>query len=521
MERSRPRSSSRDKAEGLSKNEGGLEKGQAVTSGLKKGEADASGLEKGQKATSGLKKGQADASGLEQGHETRGGPYRKPCLDMKEEELTKVFDHIVTKHAAKAFDFGDYNSLQVAQAASAKGLVECQHWLRGLLPVCDGTPKGNPLKMQILRFTHYNGTDMKHQLWASSLSSKILTIVNHWRRLKSNPERRRQALQKAGPKDAQTLLELLQLEPGHGEAWNNANEACKKVKKELEEPTREPRGGEDEACDKATDMEVDKSWVQDGDDASSEVSMDSKGYPMMLKTPDGSQERSGLASASSGLKQGQSPPSALKGSRSPKTPKARGLKQGHPSPKSAGARGLKQGQPPQIVKLPFISKRAKSHREALQKQAAEAAEKLATKSPPTKERKNETPHEVKKKPAMGKKLAKRPATSMAEQGLETRPAMKRPASQVASVQELGSEIRPGFSGWLKVKAESYTKQGYIKGWFGEAWTLLVACSEKQAANYPGGHGAVIDALLPHCRTEGMTKAKLVELRNEMLAQHKS
>ncbi|CAL1151404.1 unnamed protein product [Cladocopium goreaui] len=36
-----------------------------------------------------------------------------------------------------------------------------------------------------------------------------------------------------------------------------------------------------------------------------------------------------------------------------------------------------------------------------------------------------------------------------------------------------------------------------------------------------GHGAVIDALLPHCGTQGMTKAKLVELRNDMLAQHRS
>ena len=84
------------------------------------------------------------------------------------------------------------------------------------------------MKMQILRFTHYNGTDMKHQLWAGSVSSKILTILNHWRRLKSNLERRRQALQKAAPKDAEILLELLALEPGHREAWKNANEACKK-----------------------------------------------------------------------------------------------------------------------------------------------------------------------------------------------------------------------------------------------------------------------------------------------------
>ena len=68
MGRDRPRSSSRDTAEGLSKNEGGLEKGQAV------------------------------ASGLEKGQESRGGPYRKEACSK---------------------GFGDYNSLQVAQAASA------------------------------------------------------------------------------------------------------------------------------------------------------------------------------------------------------------------------------------------------------------------------------------------------------------------------------------------------------------------------------------------------------------------
>jgi hypothetical protein len=72
-----------------------------------------------------------------------------------------------------------------------------------------------------------------------------------------------------------------------------------------------------------------------------------------------------------------------------------------------------------------------------------------------------------------------------------------------------------------VKAGKYTKQGYIQGCWGDKWILLVACTEKQAAQYPGGHGAVIDALLPHCGTQGMTKAKLVELRNGMLAQHTS
>ena len=43
---------------------------------------------------------------------------------------------------------------------------------------------------------------------------------------------------------------------------------------------------QDEACDKATDMEVDKSGLGDEDDVSSEVSTDSKGFTMILKTPE-------------------------------------------------------------------------------------------------------------------------------------------------------------------------------------------------------------------------------------------
>ena len=256
--------------------------------------------------------------------------------------------------------------------------------------------------------------------------------------------------------------------------------------KELEDPCKEAMEEQNEACDKATGMKVDNSGLGDEDDVSSEVSLNSKGFPMILKTPEASKEGSGLAAASSGFKQGQSPPTALKGRRSPKTPKARGLKQGPSSPKSAGARGLKQGHSPDSARLPFLSKRAQSHKAALEQQAAEAAERLATKSPPTKEKKA---NQVKKRPAIGKKLAKRPAAAMAGQRLETRPALKRPASHSTSaveqkMQELGPEIRPESSGWLKVKAGKYTKQGYIQGWWGDKWILLVACTEKQAAQYP-------------------------------------
>ena len=160
MEKDRPRSSSRDKAARLEKGHG-------------KG-----GLEKGH-----------DKGGLEKGKQIRGGANRKPSLDMKEEELSQVFDLIMKRKGARAFDFGVYNTLDVAQAASAKGLVECQIWLRGILPLCDGIPKGLPLKKQALRFTTLNETDMRNNVWTSTISSKIVIIFNHWRRLTNNSEK--------------------------------------------------------------------------------------------------------------------------------------------------------------------------------------------------------------------------------------------------------------------------------------------------------------------------------------------
>ena len=48
---------------------------------------------------------------------------------------------------------------------------------------------------------------------------------------------------------------------------------------------------QDEACDKATDKEVDKSGLGDEDDVSSEVPTDSKGFTMILKTPEAEGKR--------------------------------------------------------------------------------------------------------------------------------------------------------------------------------------------------------------------------------------
>ena len=84
MGKDRPGSSSRDKAARQYKNNGGLEKGHGK-GGLEKGHGKG-GLEKGH-----------DNGGLEKGQPIRGGAYRTPSLDMKEEKLSQAFDEIVKK----------------------------------------------------------------------------------------------------------------------------------------------------------------------------------------------------------------------------------------------------------------------------------------------------------------------------------------------------------------------------------------------------------------------------------------
>ena len=78
---------------------------------------------------------------------------------------------------------------------------------------------------------------------------------------------------------------MLALEPGHGEVWKNASSA-----KELEDPCKKAMEEQNEACDNATDMKVDNSGLGDEDDVSSEVSVDAKGFPKILKTPEASKE---------------------------------------------------------------------------------------------------------------------------------------------------------------------------------------------------------------------------------------
>ena len=60
------------------------------------------------KSSSKAERHDKNKGGLKEGQQSRGGAYRKPCLDMDEARLAQVFDDLVTQKGLEVFDFGEY-----------------------------------------------------------------------------------------------------------------------------------------------------------------------------------------------------------------------------------------------------------------------------------------------------------------------------------------------------------------------------------------------------------------------------
>lgn len=239
--------------------------------------------------------------------------------------------------------------------------------------------------------------------------------------------------------------------------------------------------------------------------AVSPVSVDSSGWPRMLQgSPSGLEEspvlsRTGSSSDSArGSKQSQGQ------GRSKKIVESPGMQNGLNKKQKSAQRG--------ISSLPLLSKKVQGHQKNLDMEAAAAMECVAGKSvPKTKSGGNK------------KKAAKRPAAHLeaGALGVQKKPAAKTPAAEglatkPAAAEKLEKKPEVRYFGWEKHKAEKYSRQSYIRGYWSGKWHLLVACNENQAAFYLGGHHAVIDASEPYCHKPGMTKQKLLEQRAVLL-----
>ena len=251
----------------------------------------------------------------------RGGARRKSIIPVNQDALDRVFETAVELYKQKAFDLGDYNHLKTTQAASSPGLQQCQWWLKNLLPLRTGAILPLQLRSSLLKHCEtHNDSDYKHDLWATKKASQFGVLFNHCRRLKYDSERVTQLKKKATPRKHKVMDELLALEPGvcPGEAWNKASST-----ENMDQDKSQDMPAE--VCNKAEEETL------------SEISLDSHGFRNMLRSPDRSKNKAS-------------------GSKS----------------------GLKQSP---AKKQELLSKKGKSHRETLELQAANAAEKLAVATP--------------------------------------------------------------------------------------------------------------------------------------------
>ena len=193
--------------------------------------------------------------------------------------------------------------------------------VENLLPLCDGAILPLQIRTSLLKHSEaHNDSDYKHPLWATKKASQIGVLLNHWRRMKNDAEKNAQLKKRTTPRKQKVMDELLAIEPGvcGAEAWNKASST---ENLDLDKSEKMPA----EVCNRAEEESL------------SDVSLDSNGFPNMLKSP------------------GKS------------TSKVSGSK-----------RGLKKSP---AKKEELLSKKGKSHRETLELQAAKAAEKLASATP--------------------------------------------------------------------------------------------------------------------------------------------
>ena len=207
----------------------------------------------------------------------RGGKNRSPILPVDQAALNAAFRRAVAMWGQDAFDLGIYKKIGRKQAASAQGLVENASSLKALVALSSGEILPGQLKEALLIYNaSHNTSRYKAHIWAGSTATHFTTMLNHWRRLRTNENKKRQATMKTSRQVASQLEELLILE-SWSQACNRANPPIMILPKRLaRKPLLPPM------------MKLPKSKrlaKHDGSEVE-EVSLDDHGFPKMLQTPE-------------------------------------------------------------------------------------------------------------------------------------------------------------------------------------------------------------------------------------------
>ena len=211
--------------------------------------------------------------------------------------LQQVFQKAVEHFGADAFDLGAYDKMKVPQACNAQGLHANAWYLEQLLPICSGEILCQQLKQAVARHAStHNRSSYKDDLWCSQQATKFTCLLSHWRRLRREPDKLRQCLQTATGEERECIQALVKVKPGLVPGADR--KACEKAKSaplpvsraeaesESCEKDKDKAPPSTEACKKANELEGKKTTKPKVLKAAvSDVSMDSEGFPMILKTP--------------------------------------------------------------------------------------------------------------------------------------------------------------------------------------------------------------------------------------------
>lgn len=391
----------------------------------------------------------------------KGGARRMSVPPVELDALQLIFDEAVRMNGANAFCLGSYDTLKVSQACNAAGLYQNSHYVKKLYEISEGEIMTSQLKQCLLKYAHsHNNSNWNDGLWAGKLASQFSCLLSHVRRLQRDPAKLRQCIAGATGVQRNAILELVELK----------GKACKKAQLPMDNGASASAPVEEsKACKKAS-LPV--------------GSPDSGSAPM--------------AEASASGEQACKKARTLKKEISEVSLDSRGYPSILASPKEKKQEAAKSKGPGHVSILD--KRRQDGQRQALE-EAAEAAVHDFVEQPAKKPERRPNKKPAGKDNKGSQAPWKRPASK----------SIRKSTAQAASVQD-GPERRP----WCRVKKTLATDQSYLQGFDGKSWKLIVSCTAKMGAEYPGGHQAVINELEKVVMNENMTKQKMVEERNDVL-----
>ena len=213
---------------------------------------------------------------------TRGGHRRGPVEPVDMDDLSKIWQSAIAKWGREAFSLGNYDSIKSTQACSARGLSGNEFFIREIMKISNGEILCSQMKQSILKHAStHNFSALKDDLWAAQIAHRMVCMMSHYRRLRRSSEKVRQCLANATGVERQIIKELLALEPG--KACKKAEQANVKTADIVQENETHAGSSNDKAPKRDKKATV---VTRELHRKISPVSLDSEGFPMMLKSPD-------------------------------------------------------------------------------------------------------------------------------------------------------------------------------------------------------------------------------------------